>query len=205
MGWKDDLIATYVARQAVRIGQFTLAGGGTSTLYIDGRRVSTYPKGLRAICDGMIETIRARDLLPSGCNLVAPVISGIPIVSAISLALDVPFVMDRGKPKQHGLGQYRSKDLLARRPNGAEQPQFPAALQHADEQGADHPQQSHEPDHNLLRRGQAVHLLQGRADDLGVFAAAQEPAGLERAAGGAERAGAARSRSAARRPGGVAV
>jgi len=105
MGWKDDLIAAYVAREAVRVGQFKLAGGGTSNLYIDGRRVSTYPKGLRAICDGMVETIRAHDLLPAGCNLVAPVISGIPIVTAISLKLDVPFVMDRGKPKQHGLGQ----------------------------------------------------------------------------------------------------
>ncbi|MBV8979030.1 MAG: orotate phosphoribosyltransferase [Alphaproteobacteria bacterium] len=105
MGWKDALIATYVAREAVRIGKFKLAGGGTSDLYFDGRRVSTYPKGLRAITDGMVATIREGDLLPAGCNLVAPVISGIPIASAISLALDVPFVMDRGKPKQHGLGQ----------------------------------------------------------------------------------------------------
>lgn len=104
-GWKKELIECYVSRGAVSLGEFKLAGGGTSNLYIDGRRVTTFPRGLRAVTEGMIETIRRHDLFPSGCNLVAPVISGIPVVTSLSLSLDAPFVMDRGKPKQHGLGK----------------------------------------------------------------------------------------------------
>lgn len=103
--WKKSLIDCYVSRGAVSVGEFKLAGGGTSNLYIDGRRVSTFPKGLRAITEGMLEIIRRDGLFAPGCNLVAPVISGIPVVTSLSQSLDAPFVMDRGKPKQHGLGR----------------------------------------------------------------------------------------------------
>jgi uridine monophosphate synthetase len=53
----------------------------------------------------MAEIIRDRNLLPANANLIAPIASGIPIGAALALQLNVPFVMDRGKPKAHGKGQ----------------------------------------------------------------------------------------------------
>lgn len=103
--WKDALIDTYIRREAMGWGHFELAGGGTSDFYIDGRRVSTDPVGLSAMRDGMIEVISNRGLLPPSANLIAPIASGVPIGTAISLSLGRPFIMDRGKPKTHGKGQ----------------------------------------------------------------------------------------------------
>jgi orotate phosphoribosyltransferase len=103
--WKSTLVDCYMKRQGVASGQFTMTGGGTTDFYIDGRRVTTYPPGLRAVTAGMVEMIRAHALFPTGANLVAPVLSGIPVATALSLELNVPFIMDRGQQKKHGLGQ----------------------------------------------------------------------------------------------------
>lgn len=103
--WRRALMCFYLEQSALSSGQFELTGGGTTDFYIDGRRVTTHPGGLRIITAAMMEVIRAHSLFPSGTNLVAPVVSGIPVAVALAIELSVPFVMDRGKPKQHGLGQ----------------------------------------------------------------------------------------------------
>jgi orotate phosphoribosyltransferase len=103
--WKRDLIDAYISRKAMSVGHFTLASGATSDFYIDGRKVATYPPGLRAITTGMGELIRAKNLAPAGCTLIGPALGGVPLATAVSLALDIPFVMDRGKPKEHGLSR----------------------------------------------------------------------------------------------------
>lgn len=103
--WKLSLIGHYVHRRAMATGRFDLSGGGTTDFYIDGRLVTTYPPALRAIATGMLETIRARDLMPPGSNIVAPALSGVPVAAALSLELDIPFVIDRGAPKNHGMSK----------------------------------------------------------------------------------------------------
>lgn len=103
--WKNKLLQFYVNRGALAIGEFNLAGGGTSDFYIDGRLITTYPPALRAIVTGMSSLIKGKHLFPRGASLVAPVVSGIPIAVALSLAMKLPFVMDRGAPKSHGHGK----------------------------------------------------------------------------------------------------
>jgi orotate phosphoribosyltransferase len=100
--WKQVLINCYLSRHALASGEFKLTGGGTSDFYIDGRLVTTYPPGLRAITQAMCELIELKKLLPPHTNLIAPVLSGIPIVTALALELQIPFMMDRGAPKKHG-------------------------------------------------------------------------------------------------------
>ena len=100
--WKDILMNCYVSRNALAAGEFKLTGGGTSNFYIDGRLVTTHPQGLMAITQAMRELIEQEKLLPPQANLIAPVLSGIPIVTALSLELGIPFLMDRGAPKKHG-------------------------------------------------------------------------------------------------------
>lgn len=103
--WKSTLINYYLKRNALAVGSFNLTGGGTSNFYIDGRLVTTYPPGLRVITRAMKEIIHQNHLLSDSGNLVAPVLSGIPIITALALELDMPFIMDRGKPKEHGLSK----------------------------------------------------------------------------------------------------
>jgi orotate phosphoribosyltransferase len=100
--WKRTLIDCYLKRNALATGSFILTGGGTSDFYVDGRLVTTYPPGLRAITEAMVEVIGQNKLLLPNANLVAPVLSGIPIITALALKLDIPFLMDRGSPKKHG-------------------------------------------------------------------------------------------------------
>ncbi len=102
---RDAIVGHYLRREALATGTFTLAGGGTSDFYIDGRRVTTDPAALRDIALGMVEVIRDGKLAPPGTTVVAPVVSGIPIAVALALQSGVPFVMDRGAPKGHGHGR----------------------------------------------------------------------------------------------------
>ena len=105
MSWREDLLNEYVGRGALSFGTYTLAGGGTSDFYIDGRRVTTSPRGLRAIVAGLIEIGRRPGLFGADTNLVVPAVSGIPIGAALALALDRPYVIDRGRAKSHGLAK----------------------------------------------------------------------------------------------------
>jgi len=103
--WKRTLLDLYLTRKALARGTFTLASGITSDFYIDGRLVTTHPSGLRTIAHAMAEIISAGHLLPQGGTLVAPVLSGIPIVVALGMELNSPFVIDRGVAKTHGLSK----------------------------------------------------------------------------------------------------
>ena len=103
--WKQPLLQIYAASGAAKTGTFKLSSGGTSDFYIDGRVVTTRPDGLRAIVAAMQAVIRQRTLLDADTNLIGPAVSGIPIAAALSLALDVPYVIDRGAAKQHGMGK----------------------------------------------------------------------------------------------------
>ncbi len=105
-GWKDKLLQFYIDREALAFGNFTLASGKTSDFYIDSRTVTTHPQGLRLIAQAFAQIIENQDLLPPDANLITPGgVSGIPIGTALALELDIPFVIDRGAQKAHGLGK----------------------------------------------------------------------------------------------------
>jgi orotate phosphoribosyltransferase len=102
---KDQLTAYYIERGAFLTGHFQLTGGGTSDFYIDGRLIATYPPALRLIARMHADLIAEHDLLPDGATLVGPALGAVPIVTALGLELDRPFVIDRGKAKGHGTGK----------------------------------------------------------------------------------------------------
>jgi orotate phosphoribosyltransferase len=101
----SELARMYIDRQAFLTGHFELTGGGTSDFYIDGRLIATYPPALRLIAEMHAERIAADGLLPDGATLIGPALGAVPIVTALGMQLDRPFVIDRGKPKGHGTGK----------------------------------------------------------------------------------------------------
>lgn len=103
--WKSDLLRYYVSRHAVAVGHFDLVGGGTTDFYIDGRMVTTYPPALAVIAERMSAVIADQDLLGEDTNIVAPVLSGVPIAVALGMKLNRAVVFDRGAPKAHGRGR----------------------------------------------------------------------------------------------------
>lgn len=102
MDWKEELINIYVDRGAVLCGDFKLTGGGRSDVYLDGRLATTYPRSLEIIADQFAIIIKGLEEYSTDLNLIAPPLSGIPIAAALSIKLNIPFVIDRGKPKHHG-------------------------------------------------------------------------------------------------------
>ena len=116
MEWKQKLINIYIERKAIMTGTFKLTGGGTSNVYIDGRLVTTYPESLILIADKFAELLLALDEYNFDLNIVVPPLSGIPIAAVLSTKLNIPFIMDRGKAKQHGAGK-RYEGQFSNNPN----------------------------------------------------------------------------------------
>lgn len=102
---RRELADYYIRRGAFLTGSFELTGGGTSDFYIDGRLIATYPPALRLIARMHAALIAEHDLLPADATLVGPALGAVPIVTALGLELDRPFVIDRGKAKGHGRGR----------------------------------------------------------------------------------------------------
>src|SRR3954449_9955270 len=102
---KRELAKMYVERQAFLTGHFQLSGGGTSDFYIDGRLIATYPPALRLIAAEYARLIDEHRLLGPDDSLVGPALGAVPIVTALALEIDRPFVIDRGKAKGHGRGR----------------------------------------------------------------------------------------------------
>lgn len=103
--WKEDLLRIYVKRGGILKGHFKLTGGGTSDTYIDGRMVTTYYESLEVIADELANRIKPLLEASPGINIIAPVLSGIPIGAVLSTKLKVPYVIDRGVAKGHGTGK----------------------------------------------------------------------------------------------------
>lgn len=103
----------YIQRNAIAHGTFRLASGAMSDFYIDGRLVTTYPAALKEIANQMATLITERGLLKDNTMLVTPVLSGIPIVVALSLQMTQEYIIDRGQPKDHGHGKRFEGELAS--------------------------------------------------------------------------------------------
>jgi len=79
-------------------GRFKLSSGRISDVYVDIRRLYSYPYELRIVVEEMSEV--AREL---GCDMVAGIeTSGIPLASLIAFLLGKPMVYVRKSLKGHG-------------------------------------------------------------------------------------------------------
>jgi len=87
---------------AVKFGDFTLKSGETSKIYIDLRRVVSYPDVLRAVSEAIWQQAHG---YPFEIICGVPY-TALPIATCISLQQDIPMVMRRRERKSHGTGQH---------------------------------------------------------------------------------------------------
>jgi orotate phosphoribosyltransferase len=93
---REQLARALVEVGAVEFGDFLLASGRRSDIYVNVKRATTRPAVLRLCAKAMAEHIGGADRV-AGVELGA-----IPLAVAVSLETGLPFIMVRKKPKDHG-------------------------------------------------------------------------------------------------------
>jgi orotate phosphoribosyltransferase len=100
-----EILSDLTESGAVRFGEFTLASGQTSDVYVDVKRAWTSPARLRRIADALALRCRGADAL-AGMELGA-----VPLVVATALVTGQPFVVIRKAVKAHGTQRRYEGDL----------------------------------------------------------------------------------------------
>lgn len=98
---QEALIHTLYKIGAIQFGEFQLKSGQTSSIYINLRKIISYPDLLRAIANAMWEASR-------GCqfDLVCGVpYTALPIATCFSLDHHIPMIMRRKEKKDYGTKQ----------------------------------------------------------------------------------------------------
>ncbi|MBN1861284.1 MAG: orotate phosphoribosyltransferase [Candidatus Thermoplasmatota archaeon] len=96
---KDTLIQQLKQCGAIKFGRFVLTSGAISDYYIDIKKASTDPKILKLIAQEMSQYTKGYDLL-AGMELGA-----VPLVVALSLETQIPYVIIRKEKREHGTGK----------------------------------------------------------------------------------------------------
>jgi len=96
---KEELIQLLKECEAIQFGRFVLTSGAVSDYYIDIKKASTNPKILKKIAKAMSEYTEGYDIL-AGMELGA-----VPIVVALSLETNIPYVIIRKEKREHGTGK----------------------------------------------------------------------------------------------------
>ena len=93
---KNELILLLKECKAIQFGRFVLTSGAVSDYYIDIKKASTNPKILKKIAELMAEYTEGYDIL-AGMELGA-----VPLVVALSLETNIPYVIVRKEKREHG-------------------------------------------------------------------------------------------------------
>ena len=96
---KDKLIQLLNECEAIQYGHFILTSGAVSDYYIDIKKASTKPKILKIIAELMSKHTKGYDLL-AGMEL-----GSVPLVVALSLETNIPYVIIRKEKRGHGTGK----------------------------------------------------------------------------------------------------
>ena len=109
---KNELIQLLKECGAIQFGRFVLTSGAVSDYYIDIKKASTNPKILKELAKAMVEYTEGYDIL-AGMELGA-----VPLVVALSLETDIPYVIVRKEKREHGTskqiegGEVKGKKVL---------------------------------------------------------------------------------------------
>jgi len=98
---KDEIISSLRESGALQFGRFVLTSGAVSEYYVDIKKASSNPKTLKIIAEALAEYTEGYELL-AGMELGA-----VPLVVAVSLETNIPYVIVRKEKRQHGT----SKDI----------------------------------------------------------------------------------------------
>lgn len=86
---------------AIQFGEFTLKSGQTSSIYINLRKIISYPELMSSIANAMWISVQRRKF-----DLVCGVpYTALPIATALSIANHIPMVMRRKEKKDYGTKQ----------------------------------------------------------------------------------------------------
>ena len=96
---KEEFIKLLENCGAIQFGRFTLRSGAISDYYIDIKKASTNPIILKTIAKAMADYTNGYDIL-AGMELGA-----VPLVVAVSLETNIPYVIIRKEKKEHGTGK----------------------------------------------------------------------------------------------------
>lgn len=91
------MLTKLIELECIKKGEFVLKSGKTSEYYIDLRKLVSYPKILKELCDLIIEKIDSNIDLICGCPY-----AGIPYASCISLKQNIPMILLRKEQKKYG-------------------------------------------------------------------------------------------------------
>lgn len=100
-----EIVQTLLDAAAVRFGDFTLASGAKSDVYIDVKRAWTDPRRLELIARALAARVGTADRL-AGMELGA-----VPLVVATALKTGHPYVVLRKATKEHGTRQPFEGDI----------------------------------------------------------------------------------------------
>jgi uridine monophosphate synthetase len=90
----------------IRFGQFTLASGRQSPVYVDLRRAMSHPEAFRLVVAAYANLLRELDAGPERSDLLAAVpYAALPAAGAVALAVRKPLIYPRKEVKTHGTGQ----------------------------------------------------------------------------------------------------
>ena len=96
---KENLIQQLKDCGAIQFGRFVLTSGAISDYYIDIKKASTNPKTLKTIAETMSTYTSGYEVL-AGMELGA-----VPLVVALSLETEIPYVIIRKEKRGHGTGK----------------------------------------------------------------------------------------------------
>ena len=96
---KEELIQLLKGCGAIQFGRFVLTSGAVSDYYIDVKKASTNPAVLKKIAELMAEYTKGYDFI-TGMELGA-----VPLVVALSLETNIPYVIVRKEKREHGTGK----------------------------------------------------------------------------------------------------
>ncbi len=99
------LTLTLAGIGAIQFGEFTLASGKKSPIYIDLRLLASHPDALRQVARAYATLIRGElSIAPSarGIRLAAIPYAALPIGTAVALELGLPLIYARKEAKAHG-------------------------------------------------------------------------------------------------------
>ena len=92
-------LATELKRlKIVKKGKFVLTSGKTSDFYVDMKKVLGYPKVSEMICSELCGIIDKKATCIASIGY-----GGLPLAARVSLKLELPLVVVREKPREHGL------------------------------------------------------------------------------------------------------